>query len=172
MKIALLLILGFIGAAQALEPVEFVDVSQYLGRWYQQSRNVLPFEPVDCVCAQQTLSLNTEGSVDVFNSCNQGDPSGKSFEIRGKAFSQDSTANNRFTVDFNLPKLGQYWILAVGPNYKWAVVSEPTLASLYILSKTPELDAADYDDAVLAASMQVPTDKLKKTSHKNCVYPN
>ena len=55
--------------------------------------------------------------------------------------------------------------------YKWAVVSEPSLTSLYILSKTPVLDAADYDDALLAASLQVNTDKLKMTAHVNCNYP-
>ncbi len=154
-----------------LEAVDYVDVTKYLGRWYQIARNPLPFEPSDCVCAQQTLSLSPAGDVDVYNSCNVGNPSGPRQEIRGKAYSQDPIKNSTFTVDFNLPVLGQYWIIALAQNYAWAVVSDPSRRSLYILSKTPNLDVQTYAKALSDASLQISLDKLKFTDQNNCVYP-
>jgi apolipoprotein D and lipocalin family protein len=154
-----------------LQTVAFVDVNQYLGRWYQIARNPLPFEPLDCSCAQQTLSLNPQGEVEVYNSCNAGSSEGPLQGIRGKAFSQDTKSNSKFTVDFNLPVLGQYWIIALADDYSWAVVSDPDRRSLYVLSKTPQLDLQSYTLALAEASLQVSLGKLKVTEQINCTYP-
>lgn len=156
---------------EELQTVSFVDVSLYLGRWYQIARNPLPFEPLDCACAQQTLALNAQAEVEVYNSCNAGNPAGPLQGIRGKAFSQDPKSNSRFTIDFNLPVLGQYWIIALADDYSWAVVSDPDRRSLYILSKTPELNLQSYTQALAEASRQVSLDKLKVTEQMGCTYP-
>lgn len=160
-----------IDAKPELQTVSFVDVSKYLGRWYQIARNPLPFEPLNCACAQQTLNLNDQNEVEVYNSCNVGDPEGPLQGIRGKAFSQDSKSNSKFTVDFNLPVLGQYWIIALADDYSWAVVSDPDRRSLYILSKTPDLNLQSYTQALAEASQQVSLEKLKVTEQMGCIYP-
>lgn len=157
----------------AIQPVEFVNVKQFLGRWYQQSRKVLDFEPPVCACAQQTLTFNRSGYVDVFNSCNIFGAKGPRAELRGRAISQDPTTNNRYTVDFGNPEkpLSQYWIIALDPNYEWAVISDPTEESLFILSKSPSLEQYKYSQALQAAARQVKLDGLKPTSHNGCRYP-
>lgn len=148
-----------------------LDVKKYLGRWYQIARNPLPFEPSNCACAQQTLDL-VNAEVTVYNSCNVGGPKGSLIEIRGKAISQDPINNSKFTVDFRLPQLGQYWIIGVATDYSWAVVTDPSERSLYILSKTPELDLQSYTEALKSASAQTSLSQLIVTDHKNCSYPN
>jgi len=150
--------------------LDFVDVNQYLGRWYQIARNPLPFEPRDCACAQQTLGLQEDGNVSVYNSCNVGGPDGELIEIRGFAVSQNE-GNSQFTVDFGLPQTGQYWIVAVEENYKWAVVTDPDRRSLYILSKTPTLPILLHADALIAAYKHTSVDNLVNTDHSNCSYP-
>ncbi|MFN7728797.1 MAG: lipocalin family protein [Bdellovibrio sp.] len=158
--------------ALALETVASVDVSRYAGRWYQISRNPLPFEPLDCACAQQTLTGLPNGVVGVYNSCNRGGSSGPMIEIRGTATSNDPVSNAQFTVDFGLPQKGQYWIIGLDRDYRWAVVSDPSLRSLYILSKTPILEQAQYELALAEAAKQVPLDKLVSTVHDEaCSYP-
>lgn len=151
-----------------LRTVPYVDVSQYLGTWYQIARNPLMFEG-NCVCSRQVLSLG-EGRVDVYNSCNE-PTTGELREIRGFATNDDTTTNARFTVDFGLPKLGQYWIIGLGENYQYAVVSDPTLASLYILSKTPTLSEELYQEAVAIAAEQMDTSRLVMTPQMGCLYP-
>jgi apolipoprotein D and lipocalin family protein len=157
--------------ASALETVPSVDVLQYIGRWYQIARNPLIFEG-DCYCSQQTLSLNTNGTVGVFNSCNKGAVDGPLDTISGFAVSVDPQSNAKFEVDFGLPFKGDYWIIGLDANYRYAVVSDPAQRSLYILSKTPVLDQVLYNEAVQTAAQQVDTSKLKITVQDGCSYPN
>lgn len=79
--------------------------------------------------------------------------------------------NSKFTVDFGIPQKGQYWIVALGTNYEYAVVSDPDRKSLYVLSKTPELDPVMYQEALNKASSQLDTGGLVPTSQKGCSYP-
>lgn len=156
---------------QPLETVPYVDVKSYLGTWYQIARNPLPFEG-DCACSQQTLGLDTvKNHVTVYNSCNDKTPAGVLRDIRGFATSDDPVSNARFTVDFGFPQKGQYWIIGLGANYEYAVVSDPSRRSLYILSKTPTLDPALYVEALGKAQAQLDTSKLLITEQNGCSYP-
>lgn len=158
-------------APPPLQTVPFVDVQKYLGTWYQISRVVLPFEG-DCACAQQTLGLDaSRGVVTVYNSCNDKTPQGRLREIRGFATNDDPQSNAKFTVDFGLPQTGKYWIIALGQNYEYAVVSDPDRKSLYILSKTPELDPVLYQEALNKASLQLDISRLVPTAQSGCTYP-
>jgi apolipoprotein D and lipocalin family protein len=154
-----------------LQTVSFVDPLQYVGRWYQISHNQLAFEPNNCMCAQQTLGINPNGTVSVYNSCTQDSPNGKMNEIRGFAVNDDPQTNSKFTVDFGLPHKGKYWIIGLAQDYSWAVVSDPSRLSLYILSKTPFMSPESYQKALSEAALQVDTSKLKITDQKDCVYP-
>lgn len=157
--------------ASELETVPAIDAGRYVGRWYQQSRNPLPFEPLDCWCALQTLSANADGTVSVFNSCNKDSARGPLLGIIGSATIDNPGFNTKLSVDFGFPKKGQYWIIGVDHDYRWAVVSEPSKASLYILSKTPVLAPELYEAALAAAATQVTLEKLRPTSQENCQYP-
>ena len=172
-SILILIVFLSIQALQAreLETVAFIDAGKYLGRWYQQSRNPLPFEPLDCFCAQQTLTATTDGNVSVFNSCNKDSVQGPMVGILGYATNDNPGLNTKFSVDFGFPKKGQYWIIGIDSEYRWAVVSEPSKASLYILSKTPVLAPELYEAALSSAAAQVSTEKLRTTVHESCQYP-
>jgi apolipoprotein D and lipocalin family protein len=41
---------------------------------------------------------------------------------------------------------GDYWIIDLDPDYQWVVVSEPKREYLWILSRTPQMPAATYQD--------------------------
>lgn len=169
----LICLFGFgVSQANELETVASIDAGRFLGRWYQQSRNPLPFEPLDCFCAQQTLGVNADGTISVFNSCNKDSVRGPVLGILGFATIDNPGFNTKFSVDFGFPKKGQYWIIGVDQDYRWAVISEPSKASLYILSKTPVLAPELYQAALASAASQVTTEKLRPTVHESCQYPN
>ena len=151
-----------------MRTVPYVEVERYLGTWYQIARNPLIFEG-SCICSRQVLSLG-QGRVDVYNSCNE-PVTGELREIRGFATNNDPRSNAQFTVDFGLPQKGQYWIIGLDADYRFAVVSDPSYLSLYILSKTPTLAPELYEEAVALAAEQMDVSKLRMTPQAGCVYP-
>lgn len=159
-----------LSASAELRTVETVDLNRYAGTWYQISKNPLPFE-AGCVCSVQKLSPRTDGDIGVENSCREKTVDGALKVISGVARSEDPSTNARFEVDFGLPRKGQYWIIALGDHYEYAVVSDPTERSLYILSKTQVLSANLYQEALAKAASQTDISKLEPTLQTGCVYP-
>jgi apolipoprotein D and lipocalin family protein len=154
-----------------LKTVPFVDPAKFIGTWYQIAHKPQFFEGGTCACARQKLSNGDNGVLNVYNSCNDGNPAGKLKEIRGIATNDNTTTNAKWSIDFNLPWKGTYWIIALDPNYNWAVVSDKLKMSLYILSKNPTLDEASYKEAFNQAAQQLDTSEVKLTYQKDCTYP-
>jgi apolipoprotein D and lipocalin family protein len=49
---------------------------------------------------------------------------------------------------------GDYWIVGLGDDYRWAVVGDPDREYLWILSRTPSLDETLMQQAEAAARAQ------------------
>lgn len=168
-RIACLFLIS-VAAKAELTTVPFVDLNQYVGTWYQIAKNPIFFEN-GCVCSRQVLTPTQDGRVQVHNSCNNLNPSGSLREIRGYATVDDTVSNAKLIVDFNLPKKGTYWIIGLDSQYRYAVVSDANKASLFILSKTPQLEESLYREAVNKAAEQIDISNLTLMSQTNCVYP-
>lgn len=127
--------------------VESVDVGRYLGTWYEVA-SVKQFFSVGLVGSKATYTARPDGSVGVFNSGNYFSFEGPLSTIEGSAYPVDAS-NARLNVSFNGPPSadppGNYWIVDLDPDYQWAIVSDPTGVSCFILSRTrsisPELRA-------------------------------
>ena len=151
--------------------VPYVDVNRYLGTWYQIARKPIFFEN-GCVCSRQVLSLQQDGTIGVYNSCRNETVDGDLRDIRGFATVDNPGENSRLTVDFGLPFKGRYWIIGLDTvNYAYAVVSDPNENTLYILSKTPQLESELYSAAVAAAALVTDTSRLELTTQAGCSYP-
>ena len=144
--------LGFLGVGSAamaqapLETVPFVDVEQYLGKWYEIARLPQIFQP-GCTAVTAEYSLNDDGSVEVFNFCRILDPKrGLPISITGRAVPIDDTNSKLAVTFFNGLARGSYWILELDENYQWALVGDPDRISLYVLSREPVLDDAILND--------------------------
>ena len=61
-------------------------------------------------------------------------------EAVGTAFITDRKSNAKLKVQFFWPFKGDYWIVDLDSDYKYAVVSEPGRQYLWILSRTPEIE--------------------------------
>lgn len=148
-----------------------VDLGRFAGTWYQIARNPIIFEPANCFCARQVLTPRADGKIDVYNSCNRDSLTGPLAEIRGTAEVSDPKIMSKLSVNFGSPIKGDYWIIALDKEYRYAVVTDRFKYSLYILSKTPTLDEVLYQQAVTDAQVQVKTNKLKMTPQLDCRYP-
>jgi apolipoprotein D and lipocalin family protein len=125
-----------------LTTVQQVDLERYLGRWYEVAKIPNRFQR-QCVSeTSANYARNTDGSIAVVNSCRTRD--GQLDEAHAIARVVDSHSNAKLEVSFFSllgwrPVWGDYWILALGPNYEYAVVGEPGRRYGWILARTPTL---------------------------------
>jgi apolipoprotein D and lipocalin family protein len=118
-----------------LEVAPGVDLSRYVGKWYEIAKYPNRFQR-GCIGATAEYSLSPDGKrVEVVNRCRDAG-SGKVRSIRGKARVVDPATNAKLSVTFFWPFSGDYWILAVGTEYEYAVVGTPDRKYLWFLART------------------------------------
>lgn len=61
----------------------------------------------------------------------------------------ENTGNAKLKVQFFWPFKGDYWIIDIADDYSYAVVSNPNKKYLWILSRTPKMDAAVYQQIIM-----------------------
>lgn len=127
-----------------LAVVDHVDLPRYMGRWYEIAKYPTRFEK-GCHGATADYTLRPDGKVDVVNRCRKGSMTGEEEVAKGVARSVDSKTNAKLKVWFQWPFEGNYWVIDLDPDYRWAVVGEPSRKYLWILSRTPHMRSADYD---------------------------
>ncbi len=126
-------------AKTAYQTVKYVDLNRYLGKWYEVGRFPNKFQK-NCYQSTATYSLTPKGTIRVLNECRQDSINGKYKSIVGKAKIVDKISNSKLKVTFFWPFYGDYQIIDLGENYEYAVVSEPSMKYLWILSRTKVLE--------------------------------
>jgi len=125
-------------------PVASVDLNRYAGIWHEIARIPNRFQQQ---CARDTLArytLRTDGRIDVMNQCVRRD--GSLDQARGIARVVDAETGAKLKVSLVSllgwrPFWGDYWIVGLDPNYRWAVVGAPNRKYGWILARSKTLDA-------------------------------
>lgn len=141
------------GRQEPVQVVPSVDLARYVGKWYEIAHLPAWFQR-DCTGdTTATYTLRPDGRITVLNQCRKAD--GKMKSAKGVAKLASKTGpNSKLKVTFFWPFYGDYWILDLDPEYRWAVVGEPNRKYLWILSREPELDRAVYEQLVARAAKQ------------------
>ena len=136
-------------------PVAALDLSRYLGEWYEIARFDHSFER-GIERAKASYTLNEDGTIRVVNS---GIKDGKPKTAIGKGKRTDTPALLR--VSFFGPFYADYRVMMIDANYKYALVGSGGADYLWILSRTPTL-ADDAKSELLAEAKRrgYDTDKL------------
>ena len=125
--------------------MEYVDVVRYMGTWFEIAKFPQRFEKgLVGITANYTLLPN--GKVRVINRGYEGDFNGKLRTAKGKAWIVDTATNAKLKVSFFWPFAGNYWILELGEDYEYVVVGDESRKYLWILSRTPQMDEAVYNE--------------------------
>ena len=151
--------------------VEGVDLDRYLGEWFELARFPNRFQRACDSDVRATYSRRSDGNIDVVNRCRRAD--GRSTEARGLARVVDPRTRAKLKVRFApavlsfLPAVwGDYWIIGLAPDYSWAVVGSGDRKYLWILGRTPTVDASEFIAAVGSArSAGFDVDRLVNTRH-------
>merc|ERR1712194_126875 len=111
-----------------------VEISKYLGTWFEQARLPQQFQKGLCSKAVYTA---TEGKAEVITVNNGGDdPAYPDEKISGTAtLTHHDALTSKFDLKFNFFAQGQYWILDLDAEYKYALVGGPRRDNLYVLSR-------------------------------------
>jgi len=151
---------------QPLATVPHVDLSRYLGRWYEIARYPMYFER-DCASdATATYTQRDDGKIEVLNACRNAE--GKIKSSKGSAKVVDASTNAKLKVQFFWPFSGDYWIIDLAPDYSYAVVGEPDRKYLWILSRTPHLSGEVYEKIIQRVrELGYDPAKLQKTPQKS-----
>jgi len=146
-----------------LRTVESVDLSRYVGTWYEIASYPQRFQK-GCTATQATYSLRPDGKIDVVNQCNRDSLDGRRTVARGKAKVVDKTSNAKLKVSFFWFVWGDYWIIDLGQDYEYAVVGHPERKYLWILSRTPTMEPDVYEGILRRLEAQhYDLDRLQRT---------
>lgn len=144
--------LGLIACSSAptapLPTVAQVDLARYAGRWYEVASLPNRFQ-AQCVADTQAQYRASGDDIAVTNRCRRAD--GVVESVTGVAKVVADSGNARLRVSFFRPFYGDYWVLALAPDYRWALVGEPGREFGWVLSRTPQLAPADLEEALARA---------------------
>jgi apolipoprotein D and lipocalin family protein len=134
--------------------VPTIEVSRYMGKWYEIARLPNRFQNMCESNVSATYAQKPNGLLSVTNVCKKADGSLTSVEGEARQAS-NSAQNSKLQVRFApawlswLPVWGDYWIIDLAPDYSYAVIGEPSRDYLWILSRTPKIDSALYEKFLL-----------------------
>ena len=129
-----------------LTTVDHVDLNRYAGKWYEIARYPNRFQRKCESDTTATYTIRADGKVQVLNACREKD--GKITTASGTAKVVDPATNAKLKVTFFWPFYGDYWVIGLSPDYKYAIVGEPDRKYLWILSRTPTMDEATYREVL------------------------
>lgn len=135
-----LLLGGCVTKPDNVTPVANFSSAKYLGTWYEIARLDHSFEKgLSRVSA--TYSVRDDGGLKVVNrGYKDADAAWK--ESVGKAYFVGSPDQAYLKVSFFGPFYGAYIVFDLDPDYRYSMVSGPDTSYLWLLSRTPTMDAA------------------------------
>jgi apolipoprotein D and lipocalin family protein len=141
----------------ALQPIASIDLARYQGVWHQVALYPNRFQKMCVSNTRATYALEEGGNtVRVTNQCRTAE--GKEVQAVGQArlnkeaaVVQGQLSPPKLQVRFApqwlswLPMVwGNYWVIQLGPDYRYAVVGEPAREFLWVLARETQLSATDW----------------------------
>lgn len=127
--LACVLCTGHAVAAEPVRAVETLDIDRYAGQWHEIAHLPVSFQKKCTGDITAQYSLHSEGRIGVVNRCRVAD--GTLIEAQGTARAVAGAPGQlqvRFAPDWLawVPWVwADYWVIALDPDYQWAVVGEP-----------------------------------------------
>ena len=118
--------------------VASVDLGRYAGDWYEIESSPTWFQR-GCTGTKAAYTPGPDGKIRVVNTCRR---NGKAAKIEGTARVVPGSNNSKLKVSFFWPFEGDYWILDLDPDYRWAAVGSPDRNYLWILAREQSLTPA------------------------------
>ena len=156
----------------SVRTIASLDVPRYMGTWYEIAKFPNRFQAKCAANTRAQYLAQADGSVQVLNSCVTTD--GSTIDALGKAHQVGPATSPKLQVRFAPAWLswlsavwGDYWVIDLDADYQLAAVSDATREYLWVLSRTPQVNAKAYDallDRLKAQHFDV--QKLERTPQR------
>lgn len=127
-----------------------VDLAQFQGKWHEIAHIPRPSQN-DCSGTTATYTMQGDGKLKFVHECTL--PNGGYFGSTANAKVSSEGTPAKLEVDFG-GYIGEYWILEVAADYRYAVVGHPSRDYLWVLSRTKAMDPKDLEVALDHARQQ------------------
>jgi apolipoprotein D and lipocalin family protein len=167
-----------------VDTVNQLDVSKYVGRWYQMYADQLVYSTIEpnAQCVTADYAAKSDGTISVHNYQTTGSPNSGFYTIDGYAYVPNAAEPGQLKVHFD--SVGgadaPYWVLELGPVnsagfYDWSIVSDPFAAYLFVLARNVDTFNSQYDAEVTAKLKDLGFTKKSNSpiptyQGKDCVY--
>lgn len=130
-------------------PVAELDLERYAGTWHEIARLPMFFQRK---CVGDTTAIYTalpDGDIEVRNACRTRDGSrDESVGVARRVEGHPGALEVRFAprwLSWAPGTWADYWVVALDPDYQWAVVGSPSKRYLWILSRSPRMDKSLFE---------------------------
>lgn len=154
-----------------LQTITALDVPRYMGTWFEIAKYPNRFQKKCVADTRAQYELLPAGTVQVTNRCRTAN--GQMDEALGEARQVGPATSPKLQVRFApawlslLPFVwGNYWVIDLDEAYQLVAVGEPKREFLWILSRTPTVNAMAYDALVAKLERQgFEPARLERTPH-------
>jgi apolipoprotein D and lipocalin family protein len=132
---------GPVGNKAVPQPAKPVELTRYLGLWYEIGRYESSFER-GCEAVTADYRLRGDGLIQITNRYRKGGIDRPLNVTSARAKVVEGSDGAKLKVSFFGPFfVGDYWVLDRADNYDWSIVGEPSGRYLWLLSRKPDPSA-------------------------------
>ncbi len=158
----LLLMLLLIGCARNNKTVAKVELERFMGDWYVIGILPNPIEK-NAVNGIESYALNSDGTIAITYKFRKGSPQGKEKVLHPKAKVYNEVTGAEWRVQMFRPFWSPYLVIDLAEDYRYTVIGVPNMKFVWIMSRTPSINDADYKDILAKLnSAGYRTDKIVK----------
>jgi apolipoprotein D and lipocalin family protein len=158
------------GSDAPLPVASDVDLTRFQGTWYEIAKLPRPTQ-TDCFGTVAYYQRVATDAMHLVNECHVGSLDGPLKTVNMDAKVSDLAVPAKMALDIG-GFYGDYWILEIGKDYEYAVVGHPSRSYLWILSRTPALDAPTLQGVVdRTAGAGFDTSRLEYTVQSGVLAP-
>ena len=139
--------------------VESFDVSKYLGTWHEIA-SIPQFFQRKCIRdTKASYSLASDSLIRIDNVCTRDNGGRERATGRARAGDPDIRAKLEVTFlelfgEYRFLVAADYWVIALEPNYRWAVVGHPSRRYGWVLARDPLLPPVAMAEIIGRIKMQ------------------
>ena len=150
---ALALLAACQGTGHPLSTVARVDLPRFMGDWYVIA-NIPTFLERGAHNAVESYALDPDGSIATTFTFRDGAFDGKRKQYHPRGFVVDRQSNALWGMRFVWPIKADYRITYVSDDYGQTVISRQKRDYVWIMARTPQIPAADYDRLLALVAQQ------------------
>jgi len=136
-------------AAQPVTSVAEFDLGRYAGQWHEIAHLPVSFQKKCVADITAAYVLRDDGLIGVRNACRTGKGDMLAAEgVARRVAGHPGRLQVRFAPDWLawVPLVwADYWVIALDPDYQWALIGEPDRKYLWVLSRSPRMPRALFE---------------------------